>query len=399
MEFDDFAKDYYLLSLRINKHIDGYVEHYYGPSEFKKKVDIEELLSPKTLLKDYKNLFMKFQKQDFDKKRYNFLDKTLIAIETILRILSGEKIPYLEQTEKLFNFKPVLYDDAFFLSLTSKAEKLYKGEEKLSERIKRYARQRTVAADRYKFLFTKALRIVKQRTKELFPSMLPNNENVEVLEVKDQSWPMYCWYKGSYASIIEINISTFHYWTHLLRLACHEGYPGHHTERSVRENLLFHKKGYFESSILLIYSPEIVISEGIGVLAESVLYDPTESARILLEDIIPTTEKEDSLKCIAEQSEIRSGFGRFESNLAYHKHVHNWTDEKLIKYAKSFKVITDEGINGILKFISDKIWAPYALSYQGERLITEKFGNRPSPEDFRRLICEQTLPSDLSKYK
>ena len=124
MEFDDFAKDYYLLGLRINKHIDGYVEHYYGPSEFKKKVDIEELLSPKTLLKDYKNLFMKFQKQDFDKKRYNFLDKTLIAIETILRILSGEKIPYLEQTEKLFNFKPVLYDDAFFLSLYIKSRKI-----------------------------------------------------------------------------------------------------------------------------------------------------------------------------------------------------------------------------------------------------------------------------------
>ena len=36
MELDDFAKDYILLGLRINKHIDGYVEHYYGPPKLKK---------------------------------------------------------------------------------------------------------------------------------------------------------------------------------------------------------------------------------------------------------------------------------------------------------------------------------------------------------------------------
>ena len=81
--------------------------------------------------------------------------------------------------------------------------------------------------------------------------------------------------------------------------------------------------------------------------------------------------------------------------MAYNKYIHKWTDDELIKYAKTFKVIPDAGIKAILKFISDDLWAPYVLVYQGERLITEKFGNRPPLKHFRRLIIGQTLPSDL----
>ena len=241
----------------------------------------------------------------------------------------------------------------------------------------------------------KAIRIAQKRTQEVFPNLLPDKEEIDILEVEDQSWPMYCWYQGNYSSRIEINISKFHYWTHLLSNACHEGYPGHHTERTVREKLLYRSKRYFESSILLIYSPEIVISEGIGVTAEKVLFDSTESAKILLEDLHPNPKIEDNLETLTQQTEIRDGFGKFQSNLAYHKYVHKWTEDELIRYAKSFKVIPDKGIRAILKFISDEMWGHYVLVYQGERLITEKFGNRPSPKHFRRLLTEQTLPSDL----
>ena len=396
MELDDFAKDYFLLGLRINKHIDGYVEHYYGPPKLKKIVDLEDLSSPKKLLNNWKNLKTKLQKQDFEKLRYRFLDCTLTAIKTILRKLNGERIPYLEQVKNLFNLEPVLYDDNFFYGLTKKAEELYKGKGNLSERIKRIATQRTITSDRLLDLYIKAIQLAKTRTKEVFPKLLPDNEKIEIVEVNNQSWLMYCWYKGNFTSKIEVNTSTVHYWTHLLFYACHEAYPGHHTERAVRENLLYRKKGYFESTILLIYSPEMVISEGIGVTAEDVMFSPTESIRSLIEDIRPVPINEASIDSLISQNEIRRGFRRFESNLAYHKYVNKWDDKKLIDYAKGFKVIPYTSLKELLKFISDSVWAPYIMTYQGERLITEKYGVRPSPKDFRRLLAEQTLPSDLT---
>jgi hypothetical protein len=47
MIFDDFAKSYVNLGLRINKHINGYVEHYYGPPELKNAIEYESKKSPK----------------------------------------------------------------------------------------------------------------------------------------------------------------------------------------------------------------------------------------------------------------------------------------------------------------------------------------------------------------
>jgi len=394
MELNEFARSYLCLGLRINKHIPGYVEYYYGPPELKKKVDLEELISPRILLKDCKSLKTLLKKQDFEKKRYRFLDKTLTAIKTTLRTLNGEKIPYLEQVEKIFDIKPVIYDE-FLYTLTSKAEKLYKGNGTLPERIKRYSELRKIPLNKLKTLFLRAFEIAQIKTNEIFPNLLPDDEKIQVAEVKDRAWTLYCWYKGNFSSIIEINIEKVLYWTTLLNNACHEGYPGHHTERTVKEEYLFRRKGYFESSISLIYSPEMVISEGIGLTAESVIFKPYESVQILLEEIYPNHKNDDPSEALLEQSEIRRGFMGFNGNLAYHKYVDKWSEDKLWKYARSYKVIPDVGIKTHLEFISDEKWAIYALSYQGERLITEKLGSRPSPKQFRKLLIEQTLPSDL----
>ncbi len=395
MDLDDFAKNYIILGLRINKHIDGYVEHYYGPSDLKTIVDTEKILSPNQLLKDCLVLKNQLTNQGFEAKRQKFLLKNIEAMETIIRKITGEKVPYLEQVERLFDFKPVLYKDEFFYNLKEKAEELYKGNGKLSDRIELYSKKRMIPPNKIKTNFIKTLDIVQEQTNNLFQELLPSQEKVIISEVTNKSWPMYCWYQGNYISKIEINIEKVHYWTHLLHTVCHEAYPGHHTERTLKERYLFRNKGYFETSILIIYTPEIVISEGMGILAERVLFNPTESIQILLEKVLNNKKIEDSLEDLIGQSEIREGFRRFESNLAYYKYVYNWNEEELTKYARNFRVIPDVGIKAMLEFITDKIWAPYILVYQGERLITEKFGNKPSPKEFQKLLTEQILPSDL----
>jgi len=395
MGMDDFAKNYLSLGLRINKHINGYVEHYYGPSELKKAIDAEGITSPSKLMQDCKNLRNQIKDQGFEEKRHIFLEKALVAIYTILRKLDGEKLPYLEQVEKLYDFKPIMHKDDFFYDLTSQAEEIYKGDGTLFNRIKTYAQRRAIPQKKIKNLMLKAINIARKRTKDLFPNLLPSNENILLNEVKDKSWAMYNWYLGNYTSRIDVNISGIHYWTGLLNLACHEGYPGHHMESSVRDHLLYSKKGYFETSILMIYTPEMVIHEGMGELAEKILFNSSESNKILLEEFCPDPSIEDDLETLIKQNEIRSGFKGFDYNLAYYKYVKGWNDDKLIRYSRDFKVIPENGIKAMIRFISDEIWAPYIPVYQGERLIIEKFGKKPSPNQFQELITNQTLPSDL----
>ena len=214
--------------------------------------------------------------------------------------------------------------------------------------------------------------------------------------VKNQSWGMYNWYLGENQSRMEINLSNTFYWTNLLNLICHETYPGHHTEATVKDNNLNKRKGYFETTILLIYTPEIVIHEGIANLAERMLFKPLELAEIMLENLCPNPKLEDDFNLIVAQNALKRDISRIESNLAYNKHINHWSDQELIKYVKKFELFPEISIKQSLKFISDAIWAPYIFSYQGDSIITKKFGNPPSKISYRKILSEQTLASDLT---
>lgn len=395
VDLDEFARDYLSLGLRINKHINGYVEYYYGPPEIKKFVDSEKIRSPKRLLNECNHLKVRLFEMDFEIKRENFLNKTLNAISTTLRELNGDKIAFLDKVKSYFDFEPRYYQDEFFYNLISKANDLYKGEGTIYERMKTYAKTRYIHPKLVKKLCKTALNIAKKKMLKVFPNLLPKNEKVKLKLVKSKSWSMYNWYLGKNKSRMEINLSSTYYWTNLLHLICHETYPGHHTEAVVRDINLYKKKGYFETSILYIYSPEMIIHEGIGELAEFVLFRPLEIAEIFIQNLCPNPEKEDDLDRIIAQNQLKRELSRIESNLAYHKYVNQWSDDNIINYVKKFEFFTKVGINEMLKFVSDKNWAPYVFAYQGDSVITEKYGNPPSKENFRKILSEQTIPSDL----
>ena len=180
-----------------------------------------------------------------------------------------------------------------------------------------------------------------------------------------------------------------------MTFACHEGYPGHHTTRCVKDFLLYRNKGYFENCISLIYTPEFVIYEGMGLLAEDVIFNVKEKTEISLKEFCPYPDDEDTLETLIQQCEISRGFRNFNQNLAYHKHIIGWEDEDLITHCNNFKIFSKTDIKSMLNFISDDVWAPYTFAYQGERIISEKFGNPPSIRNFRKLLTDLILPSEL----
>jgi len=58
-----FGEDFLLLALRIDKHIKGYVDFYYGPEKFFQIVDNEAITSPNKLLVDSNSLLNKLDLQ------------------------------------------------------------------------------------------------------------------------------------------------------------------------------------------------------------------------------------------------------------------------------------------------------------------------------------------------
>jgi hypothetical protein len=139
------------------------------------------------------------------------------------------------------------------------------------------------------------------------------------------------------------------YWTTLLAAAAHEGYPGHHTEFSVKEWKLYRELNQFEHSILLLNSPKLIISEGIAELATNVLFSYQDQAEIGLQNFCLNPLKEDSVDVLIMQNEVKGKIPLFWHNLAYHALIDKWNEKELIRYATDFEIFSQNDIKNQLK--------------------------------------------------
>jgi hypothetical protein len=394
--FGEFGKNYLLLGLRIGKLIEGYVESYYGPPELKEMVDKEQPSSPKSLLSICNNLQQDLPNQGFTDNRIKILNKMLGAMETSLNVANGKNIPYLEQVNKFYDIKPELVDDSIFYKAAEKLDELYSGNGSLSERLNSLEKQRVIPVERFEEIYNHAFEIVQTRTKELFPDLLPNSEEINVKIVKNQPWMANAIYLGNFNSQIELNTDIPTDWTNVLYLASHEGYPGHHTEFSVKEKSLYLEKQQFEHSLLSYQVPKLVISEGIAVTAIDVLFSPREMVKIGLEEICPNPKTEYHIDALVTEYRAKEVSSALMNNLAIHAHIDGWSDEKLVKYGLNFGIFPENKMKHRLKFIKYPLLATYTFNYHvGEMLVKKKYGERPSPSDFKQLLTRQFLPSDF----
>ena len=111
---------------------------------------------------------------------------------------------------------------------------------------------------------------------------LPEGEDLRVSLVRNQPWTGYNWYDGGYRSRVDINLDLpLRLPAHLV--TAHETYPGHHLEHALKERILVEELGRLEASVLLINTPECLISEGLANVGKGIAVPPAEGADLLVE--------------------------------------------------------------------------------------------------------------------
>jgi len=401
MKLSEFGRDFLLLALRINKHKIGYVDFYIGPKKLRKVVDNEKITAPKKLLADSSALQEKLLVQGYYKTRERYIEKNILAMRTSIEILNGIDIPIQDQFLKFYDIQLQPVNEAELGNLKEEYSKAYRGSGSLEQQMNKLRVLRTIPGAKVFKLFKKALNIVDVRTRELFVDLLPRNESVNINLIKNINkdglkWSYYNWYQGKYRSRIDVNPNFGMYWTTFLPAAAHEGYPGHHTEFSVKEKLLFRDLNQFEHSILLLNSPKLFISESIAELAPNMLYSYQEQAEIGLQNFCPDTSKDDSLEVLVKQNKVKGKLSLLWYNLAYHALIDKWSEEDLIQYATDFEVFNRDTINNQLNKIYNLSHSTTIFSYNlGRNLIINNYGEFPSIKDFRNLLVKPILPSDL----
>ena len=403
---DPFARDYILLGLRLDQHIPGLVDGYYGPADLKAQVDIEQTRSPAGLAADAHALLDRLPDEVADAQRRDWLKAQLVALSTQADALAGNELPYLDHVSRCFAWTPRRRDDAIFEAAAAGLEILLPGPEPLVARIAAWDARFVVPVDRLPAVVEWLVDRFRQRAATLFG--LPPGEDLRVGLVTNQPWSGYNWYDGGLRSRVDLNTDLPVRAADLVHTVAHETFPGHHLEHSWKEADLIETMGRLEASMLLINTPECLISEGLADVGHSFASPPAEAADLLSELYdragLAVARDASAARDAAERTVAMAAPRRILSetsvNAALMRHVDGASHGATLAYLEGVGLSAPALAAKRLEFIEHPLWRTYVFVYhEGEALLgrwLEQVPEAERPALFERLLHEQLTPTAIA---
>jgi hypothetical protein len=403
---DRIAHDYLLLALRLDQHIPGFVDAFFGPAELKARADIEELHPPRRLVADAANLLERISAEVPEPDRRGWLTAQVIALRTHAEALAGHGLPYREHVERCFAWSPVRRDEAVFDAAAAAIDALLPGPAPLADRLAAWDDQFVVPPDRLIDVMDWLVARFRARAADLFG--LPAGEGLQVRLVTKQPWTGYNWYDGGRQSRFDMNTDLPTRVAELIHVAAHETYPGHHLEHAWKETRLVDELHRLESSILLINTPECLISEGLADLGHRYASPPDEEADLLTElyDRAGLAISSDAAAARAAAmmtvalSVPRRRLSESRVNAAVLRHADAESHDYVLAWLERVGRFAPAVAAKRLEFIEHPLWRTYVFVYhEGEALLGRWLDGVPEAERvarFGRLLREQLTPTAIA---
>ena len=264
-DMNPIAERYVKLVLQVGQHDENFVDAYYGDPSWKPTgapIDLSALAQTAEVLRGevLKHAPKAETAEEALQLRVNYLDKQILAVQTRIAMLRGEKLTFDQEASRLYDATPPTLTVADFQPTIEELERLLPGRGTLIERYTAYRRAFEIPTSKLDAVFRKAIDGCRARTLEHLA--LPAGETFTVEYVTGKSWSAYNWYKGNYTSVIQVNTDLPTTIDRAIDLACHEGYPGHHVYNALLEKHLVRDRGWVEFSVYPLFSPQSLIAEG-----------------------------------------------------------------------------------------------------------------------------------------
>jgi hypothetical protein len=383
---------YVQLGLRLGRHVDGLVDGYYGPPELRDEVESEDLTPAAELVEEARALRAEVERSDLEPQRRSWLAAQIDGLECVAEMVAGTRVPWAEAVLRCYGLDVVPSDEDRFASAHAALDAALPGNGDLAARLEGWKRSQEFAAELVLPAFDAVAAELRRRTAEL--TDLPEGERIDVATVSGEPWAAYNWYLGELTSRIEINTDLPQRSYFFAVLAAHEGYPGHHTEAVCKEARLVRELGHLEASILLVHTPECVVSEGIAQIAvEQALGDdwPARAAEILRPLGIPL-DVDVANVVVAAQDALED----VDVNVAYHFGESGWSEDDAVAYHMRWALTPEERARKAVRFDTHPLWSIYVPTYSRGRRLAGEFV-RARPDGFGRLLNEQLTTSDLAE--
>lgn len=395
---DEIGRSYLRLALALDRHVPGLVDAYFGPAVLKAEAEAGEPQPLAQLADQARELQAAIGGGGYDPQRQDFLARQVAALVTLLGNLTGDRMGFLEEVERLFDIRPEMQDEAAFAAAHAEMDRLLPGTGTLLERLTAWKKGLELQADQLKPVFELARRETQRRTQHLFD--LPEGEEVTLEIVQDQPWSAYNWYLGEYRSRIDLNTDLPLRVDAAVPLMAHEAYAGHHTEHAIKEHRLYRELGRTEHAVQLLLAPECVISEGIGDSAQDILFDEEDLLAFLQGEVYPLAGlAEVDVEVQMALSHAAEGLRGVSGNAALLLHRDGRPPDEVQGYVERYGLRTPREAEQMLKFLQNPLFRSYVFNYAlGKALLAPLLEGPDAVANFQRLLSEPFTPTQVRHW-
>jgi hypothetical protein len=388
------VRRYIELGLAIDRHIEGFVDAYYGPPELAARAAAEPVRDPAALREDARRLVADLD-ADVDPEvsdaRRRWLRGQAVGVLTTTRKLAGEPIGYADEVRTAYGVTPTRVDEEEIAAAHRRLDESLAGTGDLRERMASFREAHAVPTDHLRGVIDDLADDFRERTDAMFG--LPDGEHIDFELVENEPWSGFNYYLGDLRSRVAINVDLPVLSTSIDHLVAHEAYPGHHTEHSRKEVGLVRREGWLEESIFLVGTPQCVLAEGLADLGIEVLLgddrEEVTAAHLRRHGVTYDIEAVAAVGAFGEMS------SRVRGNLGLLLHEDHADPDEVVAYAERWLLTDRARAEKAVAFQTDPTWRAYISCYiEGVRLCREFAQGRPAR--FERLLVEHLLPEDLA---
>ncbi|HEX8805127.1 MAG TPA: hypothetical protein VF743_13065 [Acidimicrobiales bacterium] len=391
----DLVERYLELGLRLGRHVDGFVDAYYGPAALADRVAAEPPTPPAELARQAARLLTDLDAGegagDVDAGRRRWIRAQVVGLRTSARALAGEPVGYLDEVEACYGARPAPVPEDDFAAAHRALDAVLPGGGPLRERYIAWREAHAVPRERLEAAIRSLADELRERTQRLFG--LPDGEHVEWIFETGKPWSGFNYYEGGLRSRVAINVDLPVLSLSLGHLVAHEAYPGHHTEHTRKEVGLVRGRRWLEETIFLVGTPQCTVAEGLADLGVEVVLGRRPEP-VVAEHLRPLGVRYDA-EVAGRVAEAAEALSWVRSNAAIRLHEGGGAEDDVVAYLERWALLPRERAAKAVSFMTDETWRAYSHCYtEGLRLCRAWVDGDPGR--FEHLVTEPVLPADLA---
>jgi hypothetical protein len=395
------------LGLAMGRHIEGFVDAYYGPQELSQRIEAEPMRDPGRLVAQARALVSAIDggaplddpsgsghsaesTTSTDASRRNWLRAQVIGLLTTARKLSGEEISYADEVESCYGVRPhpIAWEEVS--EAHKRLEAVMPGSGPLEERFNKWREAQAVDPEKLLGVIWSLAEDLRARTDEMFG--LPEDETCEFMLVSQKPWSGFNTYLGGLRSRVDINTDLPVLSLSLPHLVAHEAYPGHHTEHTRKEVGLVRNRKWLEETIFLVGTPQCLIAEGLADLGLQVVMGPDRERKVA--DHFRSGGIRYDAEVASQVADIMVVLQSVRATAAWRLHAEGAEPETVVSEISRWALMPRKRAEKAVEFLLHPTWRAYITCYvEGYELCRDFVGG--DPVRFERLVSEQLVPQDL----